>query len=111
LDDDDEALLKLAEVMGKFGPLVGGAKYIHLTFSILEPLCSVEDVVVREHAIDSLGKLIPQMEDVEATPCFELVKKLSSGEWHTMKCSACSLFAIVYKKCNEVQRSDLLKFF
>jgi serine/threonine-protein phosphatase 2A regulatory subunit A len=111
LDDDDEALSALAEVLGNFGPLVGGASYIDLTFGCLEPLCSVEDIVVSENAVNSLEKLISQMEGVDTTPCFDLVSRLSTGDWHTMKCSACSLIPIVYKICNESQKEELIKFF
>ena len=53
-DDEDEVLLALAEELGRFIPFVGGPEYGHILLTPLENLCSVEETVVRDKAVQSL---------------------------------------------------------
>ncbi len=53
-DDEDEVLLALAEELGRFIPYVGGPEYGHILLTPLENLCSVEETVVRDKAVQSL---------------------------------------------------------
>ena len=46
-DDEDEVLLALSEELGKFVPYVGGKDYAHVLLKPLEPLCAVEETVIR----------------------------------------------------------------
>jgi serine/threonine-protein phosphatase 2A regulatory subunit A len=91
---------------------VGGANYIQCTFSLLEQLCSVEDFLVRQNAINSLNKLIFQLPNPAVSAyCFDIVKRLGGGEWYAMKCSACNLSSSIYKNCSELQKDELIRFY
>ena len=57
IDDEDEVLLVLAEELGGFVDLVGGAEHYHVLLTPLESLVTVEETGVREKAIASLEKV------------------------------------------------------
>jgi serine/threonine-protein phosphatase 2A regulatory subunit A len=74
-DDDEEVLLAMAEELGKFVQYVGGPTYAYTLLPPLEQLCSVEETVVRDKAVESLcsvGNVLPD-KDVE-TYLFPLMK-------------------------------------
>lgn len=74
-DDDEEVLLAMAEELGKFVQYVGGTNYAYTLLPPLEQLCSVEETVVREKAVESLcnvGSVLPD-KDIE-THLFPLMK-------------------------------------
>lgn len=48
IDDEDEILLALADELGKFTELIGGAEHIPVLLSALENLAAQEETVVRE---------------------------------------------------------------
>lgn len=54
VDDEDEILLALAEELGEFVPLVGGAGHAHFLLLPLEALATVDETVVRERAVTSI---------------------------------------------------------
>ena len=60
-DDDDEVLLAMAEELGSFIPHVGGVDYAYVLLPPLETLCTVEETVVRDKAVESLCKIGQQM--------------------------------------------------
>ena len=47
-------LLALAEQLGTFTPLVGGAEHVNCLLAPLESLATVEETIVRDKAVDSL---------------------------------------------------------
>lgn len=51
LDDEDEVLLAIATELGKFTPMVGGAKYAFSIIPPLEELAKVEESVVHDKAV------------------------------------------------------------
>lgn len=61
VDDEDEILLALAEELGEFVPLVGGAQYAHFLLPPLEALATVDETVVRERAVVSICSVTAQM--------------------------------------------------
>ncbi|CAI7849377.1 unnamed protein product [Closterium sp. NIES-54] len=60
-DDDDEVLLAMAEELGSFIPCVGGIDFAYVILPPLETLCTVEETVVRDKAVESLCKIGQQM--------------------------------------------------
>ena len=52
--DEDEVLLALAEQLGSFTPLVGGAEHVNCLLPPLESLATVEETIVRDKAVESL---------------------------------------------------------
>lgn len=69
-DDDDEVLLAMAEELGGFIPHVGGVDYAHVLLPPLETLCTVEETVVRDKAVESLGKIGQQMKPQDIVEYF-----------------------------------------
>lgn len=61
VDDEDEILLALAEELGEFVPLVGGAQHAHFLLQPLESLATVDETVVRERAVASIVAVTAQM--------------------------------------------------
>ena len=49
-----QVLLALAEQLGTFTPLVGGAEHVNCLLPPLESLATVEETIVRDKAVDSL---------------------------------------------------------
>ena len=47
-------LLALAEQLGTFTPLVGGAEHVNCLLPPLESLATVEETIVRDKAVESL---------------------------------------------------------
>lgn len=101
-------LVALAEELGGFVELVGGAAHAHGLVEPLEVLASVEETVVRDRAVESLQKVaavVPNAGDVFVP----LMKKLTEGDWFTSRVSACSLFASVYPKLADAGRKKELR--
>ena len=75
-------LLSLAEQLGKFVPLVGGAGEAHILLTPLESLASVEETVVRDAAVESLKKIANEMSPEHIEQYFvSLIKRLAQGDW------------------------------
>jgi len=112
IDDDDEVLIALAEALRHGVTWVGGLPYVHALTGPLEELCNVEEISVREKAVESLKALGMDMlpEQVEGHLC-ELVRRLANHEWFTSKISVCSLFAAALPKVGEVKQDELLKHY
>ncbi|GAB9468266.1 Serine/threonine-protein phosphatase [Globisporangium polare] len=109
-EDEDEVLVALAEELGGFVELVGGAPHAAVLVEPLEVLAGVEETVVRDRAVESLQKVaavVPNAGDVFVP----LVKKLAEGDWFTSRVSACSLFAAVYQRLTEAGRKKELRDF
>ena len=53
-----QVLLALAEQLGTFTPLVGGAEHVNCLLPPLESLATVEETIVRDKAVDSLRYMI-----------------------------------------------------
>ena len=49
-----QVLLALAEQLGTFTPLVGGAEHVNCLLPPLESLATVEETIVRDKAVESL---------------------------------------------------------
>eukprot|EP00735_Rhodelphis_limneticus_P008858 TRINITY_DN2331_c0_g1::TRINITY_DN2331_c0_g1_i1::g.20780::m.20780 TRINITY_DN2331_c0_g1::TRINITY_DN2331_c0_g1_i1::g.20780 ORF type:complete len:627 (-),score=217.77,sp/Q38950/2AAB_ARATH/51.82/0.0,HEAT/PF02985.17/1.9e+03,HEAT/PF02985.17/1.9e+03,HEAT/PF02985.17/0.0035,HEAT/PF02985.17/1.1e-05,HEAT/PF02985.17/0.28,HEAT/PF02985.17/0.59,HEAT/PF02985.17/0.013,HEAT/PF02985.17/1,HEAT/PF02985.17/0.01,HEAT/PF02985.17/0.05,HEAT/PF02985.17/9.4,HEAT/PF02985.17/0.27,HEAT/PF02985.17/0.0052,HEAT/PF02985.17/0.18,HE len=110
IDDEDEVLLALAEELGKLVPLVGGPAYAGVLMPPLCELCTVEETVVREKAVESLCVIADQMENHANGDFFNSVKKLSEGEgWFTNKISAAGLLPTAYKHATDATNRLVLR--
>lgn len=111
-DDDDDVLVAMAEQLGKGVDLVGGPSYCHTLIGPLEELCNVEELMVRQKALEALRSVAGHMssEQVLQHLC-ALVSRLSSHDWFTSRISSCSLFAVALSKVGEGKRTELLKKF
>ncbi|KAI9910105.1 hypothetical protein PsorP6_010689 [Peronosclerospora sorghi] len=85
-EDEDEVLVALAEELGGFVDLVGGAEYASTLVEPLEVLAGVEETVVRYRAVDYLQKVVavvPNVGDVMVP----LVRSLAEGDWFMSRVS------------------------
>ena len=92
-------MLALAEQLGTFTPLVGGAEHVHCLLPPLESLATVEETIVRDKAVESLRHVAEEhsASDLEAH-FVPLVKRLATGDWFTSRTSACGLFSVCYPR-------------
>lgn len=103
VDDDDEILLILAGQLALLVPgLVPGHAALPL-LPILERLCSVEETVVRDKAVETMNKIVPLLlpggSYDDGSPFGQLLaasKRLAGADWFTAKVSAAGILPAVY---------------
>lgn len=81
--DLDQVLVALAKRLGDMVPYVGGPDHAHILISIAEPLCAIEETVVRNNAAASVAKILSQLEEKHTAAIsayLALAKRLSSEE-------------------------------
>jgi serine/threonine-protein phosphatase 2A regulatory subunit A len=101
-------LVALAEELGGFVDLVGGAEHAHVLVEPLEVLAGVEETVVRDRAVEALQKVVPVVPRV-GDVMVPLAKRLAEGDWVTSRVSVCSLFAPIYAKLSDAGRKKELR--
>ena len=102
-DDDDEILLILAGQLALLVPgLVPGHQALPL-LPILERLCSIEETVVRDKAVETMNQIVPQLlpgGNYEEGMPFNLLlgtsKRLAGADWFTAKVSAAGILPTMY---------------
>ncbi|KAI6246249.1 Protein phosphatase PP2A regulatory subunit A [Erysiphe necator] len=100
VEDEDEVLMALSEELGKFVEYVGGPEWGHVLLSPLENLAAIEELLVREKAVESLNKICDQISPQQIEAYFiPLTLRLSKADWFTSKISATGLYNTPYKKC------------
>jgi len=60
----------MADELGGFIPHVGGVDFAHVLLPPLESLCTVEETVVRDKAVESLCKIGAQMKERDVVEWF-----------------------------------------
>ena len=109
--DEDEVLLALAEQLGTFTPLVGGAEHVNCLLPPLESLATVEETIVRDKAVESLRAIADEHSPADLETHFvPLVKRLATGDWFTSRTSACGLFAVCYSRVSAPVKGELTTF-
>lgn len=101
-DDDDEILLILAGQLALLVPgLVPGHAAVPL-LPILERLCSIEETVVRDKAVETMNKVVPLLVpggDDGGNPFSLLLatsKRLAGADWFTAQVSAAGILPATY---------------
>ena len=102
-EDDDEILLLLAGQLGVMVPgLIPGHRAMPL-LPILERLCSIEETVVRDKAVETTSAIVPLLMpggEYEAGMPFGMLlamaKRLAGADWFTAKVSAAGILPSTY---------------
>ncbi|KAL7467553.1 hypothetical protein ACHAXS_007802 [Conticribra weissflogii] len=102
-DDDDEILLLLAGQLGLMVPgLIPGSRALPL-LPILERLCSIEETVVRDKAVETMNQVVPLLlpggkyeEGMPFALLLSMSKRLAGADWFTAKVSAAGILPTVY---------------
>ncbi|KAF5292005.1 hypothetical protein FQA39_LY14122 [Lamprigera yunnana] len=106
--NDDEILMNLAEQLGSFLPYIGGAENVDLILKILEKLATVDEIVVRDKAIESLEKIAEQLDVVSLESKFvPMIFRLIESDWFTSKCSGAALCSICYPLVSDNIKTEL----
>lgn len=63
MDDMDQVLLAMAKRLGELYDLCGGKEHISCLLSIFEPLCAIEETVVRSAASSSICKILSHLDE------------------------------------------------
>lgn len=115
--DLDQVLLVMGEKLGKILPFVGGPDQAHSLIPILEALCEIEEVTVRNTAAVSVGKIIQQLSPNHAsqvTAYFELLKRMSNeelGELFYTRVSSCKFVPDLYRVLGEADKIALREIY
>ncbi|KAH8791749.1 ARM repeat-containing protein [Hyaloscypha bicolor E] len=112
VEDEDEVLTALSEELGNFVEYVGGPEYGHVLLSPLENLAAIEELLVREKAVESLNKICEELSPQQVEEYFiPLTIRLSKADWFTSKVSATGLYNVPYKKASPPMQEQLRQQF
>jgi len=86
----------MADELGCFVPFVGGPDHAVLLLPVLEGLAGADETVVREAALESLGKVLGSLKDEQVVlHVMPIVRRLAGAEWFPRKSSAAHLIGLV----------------
>ena len=113
-EEEDEALVELAKILGNFIDCIGGINYIKELFNILEAILIVDDPNIRKETINSLKKTINQIEKIDfiENDIMEIIILLRRKiENINQKISSLHIILFIYLKLSEQNiLNNLLKF-
>lgn len=82
LDDLDQVLLAMSKRLGEVLPWCGGKDHVSCLLTVFEPLCAIEETVVRTAAAASVCKILSQLDEscplASAAAYVALFKKLAT---------------------------------
>ncbi|ODV62577.1 protein phosphatase 2A structural subunit TPD3 [Ascoidea rubescens DSM 1968] len=109
-DDEEEVFAVLAEKLNSnFVNYLGGPSYATILLPILQILCSMEEPIVRDKAINSLNDLATILSQNQINNDFlNLISQLSQGDWFSSRVASCGLFRSVLIKVDSTKRKNLL---
>jgi serine/threonine-protein phosphatase 2A regulatory subunit A len=106
--DDSEVLNAYGDVVPQLIEIIGGIEYAHKLLHSLELLSESEDSAVRGKAVSAICRIAENAPESHINEhIFPLVEKFSKSDCHTLKSSACGLFATVYSRVNDEKRNIL----
>mmetsp|Transcript_18429 Transcript_18429/g.32649 ORF Transcript_18429/g.32649 Transcript_18429/m.32649 type:complete len:586 (+) Transcript_18429:232-1989(+) len=112
IDDEDEVLLVVAEMLGKFEGYIGGSQHISCLLPPLESLATVEEATVRDEAIASMKGLAEKMSVSSLEDSYvAMLRRLSTKDWFTSRISACSLFTVAYPRVSTANKAEFRGMF
>lgn len=115
LDDNDELLRVFANALGTMLPEVGGVAYTQSLLGPLEMLCSLEEISVRDAAVQSLKLICKQifsdssLHRVRAQKDYESVVQRLSKAAPQCRSSACALIGSLYAGTSSAQTKEQLR--
>ena len=109
-EEEDEALVELAKILGNFIDCIGGINYIKELFNILEAILIVDDPNIRKETINSLKKTINQIEKIDfiENDIMEIIIRLGENENINQKISSLHIIIFIYPKLSEQNKEIVL---
>ena len=105
--DDDEVLLSFAKYIPNMVPYLPEESGSLALVPILESLASQDETVIREAAVDALGKIARVSPPVCAQSCFPALIRLFKADWFSSKLSACGFAHYVYPFVSDENKSQI----
>ena len=109
-EEEDEALVELAKILGNFIDCIGGINYIKELFNILEAILIVDVPNFQKETINSLKKTINQIEkfDFIENDIMEIIIRLGENENINQKISSLYIIIFIYPKLSEQNKEIVL---
>ncbi|KAI8867079.1 ARM repeat-containing protein [Ramicandelaber brevisporus] len=108
VEDEDEVLAAIATKLGDMINFVGGQEYVHKLLKPLENLAAVEEVAVRDKAVESINRVCAELSASQIEEYYvPMVKRLATGSWFSNRASSAALFAACYKQVSPSTRDNL----
>ena len=113
VDDDDDVLRAMAEGLGEsMVELVGGPEHAFALLAPLEQLATVEELSVRDRAVQSMSEAISTMpEDHIEENALPLLSRLAERDWFTSRIAAAGLVASIYPRAPDGARKRIVTLF
>ncbi len=117
IGDLDQVLLALSNKLAKFLPLVGGPDQALSLLPLIEALCEVEEITVRNAIVASACKIIQQIgpnHKSQVQGYFDLIKRISNeeaGELFYSRVSCCYMLTDLYKILHEADQVTLREIY
>jgi serine/threonine-protein phosphatase 2A regulatory subunit A len=107
VDDEDEVLTILASKLGDLLELIGGPEHMHLLLVSLEALVVVEEITVRNKALEVVNNVASLMSvGTVREYMMPLLKRLATSFWFTSRISSCALFCAIHEQFNKENKQD-----
>lgn len=111
-DENEEVLLALAAKLGELSKYIGDKSYLPCLLPPLNSLCSSEESIVQEKALNSLKDISSAMDQKEVEEhLVPILEGLSSNGWCSSRIASCSLFPIIILKLSLEKQEDMLELF
>jgi len=109
-EEEDEALVELAKILGNFIDCIGGINYIKELFNILEAILIVDDPNIRKESINSLKNTINKLDKIDFVEkdIMEIILRLGENENINQKISSLHIIIFIYPKLSEKNREIIL---
>jgi serine/threonine-protein phosphatase 2A regulatory subunit A len=104
-EEEDEALVELAKILGNFIDCIGGINYIKELFNILEAILIVDDPNIQK-----FKKTINQIEKIDLieNDIMEIIIRLEGNENINQKISSLYIIIFIYPKLSEQNKEIVL---
>lgn len=108
-EDEDAVLLALAEVTGDLKSCVGGQEHVHSLLPVLAPLAAVEELTVRDQAVESLMAVIRELPAADVqTHVRPMVQQLVDASWFSPRISAAAIIPATIAQSQSTEDIDQL---
>ena len=106
-EEEDDILIELAKALSNFLDCIGGKGYTSEIFSILETLLCVDEVNIRNEAINALKAIVKEIGNVSEieNQIIDMINRLGKSENENQKISSINIISFIYMSLNEKNKS------